>query len=377
MRVNGLNAIKIKLSGNKFVCIIGTIILVILTVALSSLLKTEFGAPNYGIGIVIGITLICHFFGFYSAILGFILAVYGVYIFSVEVGDPTAMPRLFTIGLTTAVTCSLVILLQNAHKNISIHNIELQKIRDQLAESLKYQQNIASTMQRAFLPEVSEHIGRISIAANYEAGSAEAEIGGDFYDFFRLSEKEFMVAIGDVSGKGIDAARQAIGAKYGLRSCIMEYMNPSEALKHLNNMLLLDSQFSGFTTVFAGILNVTDLSLQYSCGGHEPPILYRTNNDEYINLKTDGIIVGAFYGSEFGEDKMYLMKDDTVLLFTDGLSEARTATGMLGSDGIARIMFEESDNDSRRYLNRIINSARQYAGGRFRDDTAAVLLKIH
>ncbi len=355
---------------------VGTLALALLSVALSWFFKRELDTPNYGLGMVIGVTLTCYFFGVAAAAAGLGLAVIGDYLLSVEAADPSAGPRLLTIFLTISVTCGLVVLLQNARRIAAMRNRELREAQDQLAEALRYQANIASTMQRAFLPEVPEHFGSVSIAATYEAGSEEAQIGGDFYDVLRLTENHLLIALGDVSGKGIEAARQAAGAKYGLRSCILDSRAPAEALRRLNNMLLLDPQFGDFATLFVAILDIADCSLTYSCGGHEPPILYRQSTDKYIELRTTGTIVGAFPDSEFAEDDVALEEGDVVLLFTDGLSEARNEAGMLSSDGLARILSGAACENVSEYLDRIASAAREYSGGRFRDDAAAILLRV-
>lgn len=355
---------------------LGTVGLALLAVALSSLLKHEFGAPNYGLGIVIGITLICYLFGLVAATSGFVLALLGVYLWGIEVGDPSTLPRLLAIVMTNAVTCSLVVLLQRARRSVAAHNNELRETQQQLAQALSYERNISGTLQRAFLPRVPEHFGTVSIAAMYEAGSEEAQIGGDFYDVLRLNDNELLIAIGDVSGKGIEAARQAAGAKYGLRSCIIEHRTPAEALQRLNAILHLDPEFSGFVTLFVGVMNAADGQLIYSNGGHEPPILYRKITGECLELKADGIIVGAFAGSEYAEATIELRQGDALLLFTDGLSEARNNSRMLGSGGLADILVSATCKSTGDYLNHVTGAARDFGGGQFRDDAAAVLLSI-
>lgn len=356
--------------------IIGTLGLALMSVVLSLLFKYELGAPNYGLGVVIGVTLTCYLFGLAAAAIGFGLAVIGDYLLTVEVGDPSATTRLLTIFLTTVVTCGLVVLLQMARRSEAARNAELREVQRQLADALRYQRNIASTLQRAFLPKVPEQFGNVTIAASYEAGSAEAEIGGDFYDVLKLSDNELLIALGDVSGKGIEAARQASGAKYGLRSCILMSSGPAEALRWLNEMLCSDSEFAGFVTLFVGVLNAATSRLTYSNGGHERPILYRSGTGERLELNTDGIVVGAFPSQEYAEATVDLRQGDILLLYTDGLSEARNSSGMLGPEGLGDILTAAACQDARERLDRVINAARDYSRGQFKDDAAALLLSI-
>jgi sigma-B regulation protein RsbU (phosphoserine phosphatase) len=141
-------------------------------------------------------------------------------------------------------------------------------------------------------------------------------------------------------------------------------------------MLLLDPQFDGFVTLFVGIYDTAVGRMTYASGGHEPPILYRRSTGERIELRTTGMIVGAFPDSAYAEDAVALEKGDVLLLFTDGLSEARNEAGMLGSDGLARILSDVACEKVSEYLDRIAGAAREYSGGRFRDDAAAILLSV-
>lgn len=356
--------------------IAGTVVFAALSVALSYFFRYELGAPNYGLGIVIGITVTCYFFGIIAAAAGFALAIASVYLLSIEAVGPSSTPRLLAIILTVSVACSLVVMLQNARRSVSRRNGELRQAQERLAEALRYERNIAGTLQRAFLPVVPERFGAVSIAAFYEAGSEEAQIGGDFYDVLKLSDSELLIALGDVSGKGIDAARHAAAARYGLRSCIMESKAPAEALRRLNAILLLDPQFDGFATLFVGILDITAGRITYSSGGHEPPIVYRRLSGQHKELRTAGTLVGALPDAGFAEDQISLEQGDVVLLYTDGLSEARDAGEMLGTDGLARILSDTACEDAAECLGLITVAARDYGGGRFRDDAAALLLSI-
>lgn len=356
--------------------VIGTLALALLSVVLSSFFKHELGAPNYGLGVVIGVTLTCYFFGLAWAVVGFGLAVAGDLLLSVEATDPSALPRLLTIILTLIVSCGLVVLLQNARRNIATRNLELNEAQEQLARALDYERNISSTLQRVFLPIVPKHFDRVSIATFYEAGSEEAEIGGDFYDVLRLNDNQLLISLGDVSGKGLEAARQAAGVRYGLRSCILRYGAPAEALGMLNRELLLDPQFDGFATLFVAVLDTSTNTITYCSGGHEPPIMYRPSTGECTEMRTAGMVVGAVPTSDFAEDAMVLNEGDVMLLYTDGLSEARSTDGMLGSDGLARILSDTVCRNTSECLQQIVSIARDYAGGRFRDDVAAILLRI-
>ncbi len=356
--------------------IIGTVVLSLFSIGLSSLIKHEMGAPNYGLAIVIGATLTCYLFGAVAEIVGFMITLMGVYYLGIEVGDSSTLPRLIVIVVTTIVTCSLVMLLQHARKQAETNNNELREVQHQLAKALRYQENIAGTLQRVFLPSIQEYFGNVRIAATYEAGSTEAEIGGDFYDILKLNETELLIVLGDVCGKGIDAARQAAGAKYGLRSCILECHSPAEALRRLNSIIHLDPEFAEFLTIFVGILNPLDGRFTFASGGHEPPILYRQNTNTCLELPINGMVIGALPNSDYCETTIQLNKGDLLFLYTDGFSEARNGSEILGFNGLANALATVAHEDVSACLNHVTNTARDYAGGQLKDDAAAILLIV-
>jgi serine phosphatase RsbU (regulator of sigma subunit) len=376
----------VRIGRGAVVKILGTVSLAGLAVALSVALKQFLGVPNYGLGVVMGVTLACYLYGPGLAVACLAIAIVGLYLGAVE---PASRPfpvasqgwaRILTILFTSALTCGLVVLLRSARDQIEHRNLELRKAQAKLGEALHYEHQVASTLQKAFLPALPSRIGNISIAAVYEPGSAEAEIGGDFYDIFEIAPGRLSVALGDVSGKGIHAARQAVTAKYGLRAYAPEDLSPAACLSRLNDMLFRDPDFAGFVTLFHGILDTSTGALTYCTGGHEPPILSSLGSSETVELGRNGMLLAATPDGRFGEESVTLRKGDTVLIFSDGLSESRSAEGMLGTRGLADILVmalrSDSGPDVQACLTKVVESARDFAGGTFRDDVAALLVRF-
>jgi serine phosphatase RsbU (regulator of sigma subunit) len=370
------------------------------------------GAPNFALGIVIAVTAVCYLYGLGPAVISFLLSVAGVSIWLIEPSGVfwtrtvSDWMRLVTVVLTTSVTCGLVLLLRSAQHSLQGQNLqiqeqseelqtqneelqamneelqsmteELRETQEQLVEALRHETQIAQTLQKAFLSVVPDKIGDYVVAAAYHAGSDEAQIGGDFYDIYELADGRLTLAIGDASGKGLHAARQAVAAKYGLRFCASECDSPAICLRRLNDLLTRDHDFSGFVTLFYGILDPAEQMLTYCTGGHEPPMIYRERTGEIIRLKSTGRFVGILPGGVFTEEKIRLESGDRLFLFTDGLSEARDKVDFLGFKGLAEVLAEHAvDNDTSVTLRNVIEKAKDYAGGRLKDDAAAVLLCVN
>lgn len=357
---------------------------------ISAAFMFSLNAPNYGVGIVMGVTLVCYLYGLPAAIYAFVISMSATYYWLVEPSGSWQMAnyadamRILTLFITLIVTVAIVMLLraaehraQTKNRQLELTSKELRETQSQLVDALQHERHIASNLQKAFLPTIPQRVGDFILAATYEAGSTEAEIGGDFYDVFTHCNGKFSLAIGDASGKGLQAARQAIAAKYGLRFCSAECGHPSECLKSLNSLLTQDPDFSGFVTLFYGILDTENRILTYCTGGHEPPIIYRNKTGEIQRLKPTGRFVGILPGDEgFSEETIRLHEGDNLFMFTDGFTEAAGTDGLLGWRGLANMLSIHAEMITPDKLKKMVNAAREYAGGAFRDDAAAILLCV-
>lgn len=145
-------------------------------------------------------------------------------------------------------------------------------------------------------------------------------IGGDFYDCFKLENGNLCMVIGDVSGKGVSAAIFMAMAKTIIRELLKVGKAPAEALNFANNELCESNPEGMFVTVFAGIFDIKTGLLTYANAGHNKPILLNDKID-FLNVDS-GIALGLFEDSEILEEKIQLSKDQGILLYTDGVTEA-------------------------------------------------------
>ena len=199
---------------------------------------------------------------------------------------------------------------------------QTQKEHSQL-ESLKGDLTVASEIQQSILPRVfppfPEDCDKMDIAASMNAAK---DIGGDFYDFFRLDEDHICFTIADVCGKGIPAAIFMAVSRTIIRTTGLRGISPSECITVSNKLLAADSVDCMFVTVFYGIYNVKTGEVTYCNAGHNPPHLLTKNGEVRELPKSRDMMVGAFDGVQYHEDTLQLEKGDALVMFTDGVTEA-------------------------------------------------------
>ena len=204
---------------------------------------------------------------------------------------------------------------------------ESQKAHTQL-ESLKKDLTTARDIQQYILPQVfppfPEESDKMDVYASMEAAK---DIGGDFYDFFRIDDERFAFVIADVCGKGIPAALFMAVSRTMIRSKGSQCDNAGECLTESNRLLASYSVDCMFLTVFYAIYNTNTGFITYCNAGHNPPHLLRANGTIEELPMACNMIVGAFDDIEYKEDTLQLEHGDTLVMFTDGVTEAMNGAG--------------------------------------------------
>ena len=199
---------------------------------------------------------------------------------------------------------------------------EMQKEHSQL-ESLKNDLSVASEIQQSILPRVfppfPEDCDKLDIAASMNAAK---DVGGDFYDFFRLDEDHIGLVMADVCGKGIPAAIFMAVSRTIIRATGMSGLSPAECITKSNSLLAADSVDCMFVTVFYAIYNLKTGEVNYCNGGHNPPHILKKNGEVIELPKSKDMMVGAFDGVKYHEETLQLEKGDALVMFTDGVTEA-------------------------------------------------------
>lgn len=202
---------------------------------------------------------------------------------------------------------------------------------------------IAEVLQRSMLRSVPEDaFAGLSVATFYEAALAEAQIGGDFFDAFTIDSGKVALLVGDVSGKGLAAAASTAEIKYALRAFVREDLDPKATLERLNNFMC-DARNQGDWTdsVFAVLsLFVIDPSTgkaHLALAEAEPALLRRVSG-EIESLEPHGMLLGIEPKQNYTQMEVTLLPGDTLLMVTDGITEARRGRGFLGMDGLGDLL---------------------------------------
>jgi chemotaxis methyl-accepting protein methylase/serine phosphatase RsbU (regulator of sigma subunit) len=190
----------------------------------------------------------------------------------------------------------------------------------QNARLYEAQRGIAERMQHVLL-DVPQETSRVKFAHLYRSETDEAFIGGDFYDVFHAKEGRIAVLIGDVSGHGVEAARVAALTKDVVHAFAHQFGHPSLVLRKTNE-LLNEKSVPGFVTLFLGILDPEGDVIDYSSAGH-PNVLLRKRNGEINVLAAGSAPLAAYPSHSWTEDHARFEPGDLLLLYTDGLTEAR------------------------------------------------------
>ena len=202
------------------------------------------------------------------------------------------------------------------------------------------------------------------------------DLSGDYYDLIPLDNERFFLVIADVSGKGPDAAIQALQAKHILGSYALAGYGPAASLRMLNHQIAQHSS-SKQITVFCAQADMTRRLLRFACAGHEQPLFIRPGVTEPELLKAEGILIGAIDDYEYPEQTVDLEAGSLVLLYTDGITEARTPQGeFFGLSRIMQAMVAHGDGHPTKLVNGLYNKVRKFTRENITDDFSLLAVRF-
>jgi phosphoserine phosphatase RsbU/P len=238
--------------------------------------------------------------------------------------------------------------------------------------SLRRELDIARDIQQSILPRAFPE--RADLRVFGEMIPAQ-EIGGDFYDFFFLDDDRLGILIGDVSGKGVPAALFMAMTRTMLRSTAAVSASPGECLGRVNALLIPDNKAEMFVTVFYGILDIPSGRLEYSNGGHNPPYVIRAGGGVHALARTKGTVLGMIGGIDFGTEAAALDRGDSLVLFTDGITEAMDANGTLfGEKGLETALVASAGALPDEVVRRMREAVDAHAGDAVQSDDLTALV---
>ena len=234
--------------------------------------------------------------------------------------------------------------------------------------------DVGRDIQLGMLPQKLPASRSEGIFAVHGSMKAAREVGGDFYDFFFVDEDHFAVCIGDVSGKGVPAALFMAVTKALIKSRASDDRSPASILTHVNEEIAADNDSCMFITVFFGILHVPSGRLHYTNAGHNPPYIRRANGSIDPLDARHGPVIGALDGVTYGEDSTSLGRNDLVLLFTDGVTEAMNPKDELYSEARLEQTLEATEfSDPQATVGTVIEAVEAFADGAEQSDDITLL----
>jgi len=236
---------------------------------------------------------------------------------------------------------------------------------------LERELQLAAEIQRALLPEAMQSGAHFDVAASSIPCRA---IGGDFFDYFNLAGGRFGFTLGDVAGKGPSAALLTAMIQGAFAAQVTSMDSPAALMAHINRTLIRRAIQSRFVTVMYGVL-AQDGRLTYSNAGHNPPIL--VGRGGIRRLETGGLILGLFPHATYEEETLQLEEGDTLVVFSDGVTEALNAAGdEFGEERLLPCINEHCASPTGVLLDGILAAVRTFAASAAQnDDVTALVLR--
>jgi sigma-B regulation protein RsbU (phosphoserine phosphatase) len=256
---------------------------------------------------------------------------------------------------------------------------DLHELSEALAtakERMEIELNVGRDIQHSMLPDTMPDCSEISLSACMDAAR---EVGGDFYDYFMLSEDELCFCVADVSGKGVGAALFMAMSKLLIKSRAVDDKLPSKIMTRVNSDLAKDNPECMFVTVFLATINLRTGEVTYTNAGHNPPLIKRASGDVEEIPDRHGPILGIEEGRDYGQSNLMLGQGDVLLVFTDGVTEAMDSEDNLYSDDRLRATAQGiTDIDADSVLKAVRNSVEVFStGAEQADDITIVTLQYH
>jgi hypothetical protein len=231
---------------------------------------------------------------------------------------------------------------------------------------------IAETLQRSLLPDAGPEIEGWSVATMYRPASVsdEVEVGGDFYDFFETSQG-WIVLLGDVTGRGVEAASMTSLVRHGARFLAKDEHSPAMILTRLNEAL---REESGLALCSALCARLEGGRIVMSSAGHPPPLIIR-DDGRIREIGSPGPLLGGWEGSSWENREVAVAENETLLMYTDGVTDTRGERDRFGGRRLRRLLKENAGASPAELLDQLEAALNSFQVEGHSDDTGAVALR--
>ena len=235
---------------------------------------------------------------------------------------------------------------------------------------------LAETLQRSLIPPALPTIPGLELAAAYRPAGAGDRVGGDFYDVFETGRGDWAMVLGDVCGKGPEAAMVTALARHTVRATAMRTRRPSRILATLNEALLLQHENRFCTVVYARVQEVRGRwRVTVASGGHPLPIRL-TADGHTVPLGRPGTVIGVIADPALHDGRVDLEPGEAVVLYTDGVTEGRAGTEFYGEERLLKLLAASAGADAATLAETVESDVMAFQGGTPRDDVAVVILRV-
>lgn len=290
-----------------------------------------------------------------------------------KLGEAIAQTEEQTFGLCTV-----------CHEDVNAELLEmdftscvcLEHFSDDQRRRLEQDLELSHKVQKALLPKEAPAIPGLRIAAFIQPAEI---VGGDYFDFFRFKDGSHGFAIADVMGKGLPASMLVASMQASLRILVPDNDSPADVMKRLNHLFCHNIHLIKFITIFLGRYNPETRVLEYCNAGHNPPVHLHTGNGIAASkLMPTGAAIGLTETMAYENAKVELRKGDSLLLYTDGLTEARNAESEeFGEKRLTSWLTTNAHLDAKPLIDGLRTSLRDFTGSaKYVDDLTLVAGKV-
>ena len=282
--------------------------------------------------------------------------------FNLESDEPDAYePEDLELVMTFASQAAVAIERTRLHAEV----LETRRLEEELS--------IGHRIQKTFLPERDPKVPNFDIAGAYYSSGL---VGGDYYDYVRITEGHLGIVVADVSGKGIPAALIMAAFRASLIAEVRNNYAIRTVVAKVNRLLWESIEIDRFVTAIYGVLDIQGRRFTYVNAGHNPGLLYRAATDTFETLDSTGPLLGTLEGATFKERQVEIRPGDILTLYTDGITESMSATHELfGEERLMDVVRSRRAGPAAEIVRAIRETVSAYAGGEPDDDLTIVLLK--
>ncbi|HET6876361.1 MAG TPA: SpoIIE family protein phosphatase [Jatrophihabitans sp.] len=235
---------------------------------------------------------------------------------------------------------------------------------------------LAQTLQQTLIPPTPPAIPDLDVAARYRAAGDGTEVGGDFYDVFEIGTGEWIVALGDVRGKGVEAAVVTSLARHTLRAAAVREPTPARALATLNAALLRHDTDRSCSVALAHLVRAEDgWQVCLSTAGHPLPYARRKDGTVEAVGELGGTLLGVREEARLRATSVSLRPGDALLLYTDGVTDARDGAAFYDEEGIVEVLARPH-GDAEELVSDLLADVMAFQHGTARDDIAIVAVRV-